>query len=783
MAMADHPWRQALLRGNGLARRMLVSVVLFSSLITALITAIELYSSYRRDLRAIDSAFEFVGSNYLPSLANSVWNLDDAQVQSQIDALVSLPDVEYIAILDGGRERWVAGHALSTRTKETRIPLLHPQAGPGPIGEVRIVASVDRVLKRVLARLLEVLLANGVKTLLVAAFLLLCFQSMVTQHLARIATFVRGIDPQAGGGPARPLVLARGGSEVWRPDILDQLVASINALVTSLHSAHGQLDQSRAELADSEARLRLGLEAAGAGLWDWDIAHARLQLGAGCFAILGCEGNAQATGLPGQALAFWQARTHPDDLPQVRREVRQHFIEAGADPSARLVAELRMRSDAGDWRWTMWRGRVVARDAAGRATRALGTVADIHQRKEAEEAVLALNRQLEDRVRSRTLALEQARDEAERASQAKSDFLARMSHELRTPMNAILGFAQLLALESTGAKPQRWAGEIHHAGEHLLKLIDDLLDLSRIEVGKLQVRLEALQPLPLIEEAIGIVEAAMPQARSRFQRPAAASAVLADALRLRQILVNLLSNALKYAPGSSPIVISATPVADGRLRLAVTDRGLGIPPDRLDRLFQPFERLGREDTAIEGSGVGLSLSKRLAELMGCGLGVESHPGEGATFWIELPLAGSATAPLPAADARVPAAPARTLQVLYVEDNPTNRTLMQAWFEGRPGWQLALAPDGERGLEIALAAPPDAILLDLHLPGIDGHAVHRALRADPRTASVPVIAVTADAKPSERDSGLAAGFADYITKPVVFEQLRNALERVAASLAR
>lgn len=777
--------RQALLRGNGLARRVLVAVVLFSSAITGLITAIELYGSYRRDLRAIDSAFEFVGSNYLPSLANSVWNVDDVQVQSQLDALISLPEVEYIAILEEGRVRWHAGRAVSVRTKETRIPLVR-RGGTGlqRIGDVQIVASVDRVLSRVWARLAEVLLANAVKTALVAVFLLLCFQMLVTQHLARLAGYVRGIDPETTRADRPPLQLDRPAQGRWRPDILDAVVDAINSLVASLQRARRQLVLSQAELAESEARLRLGLEAAGAGLWDWDVAGGRVYLGAGCLQLLGCEASAEAAGPQQHDMSFWQSLTHPDDLGEVQRLVRAHFEDE--QPGARFLAEMRLRGDDGCWRWTAWRGRVVERDAEGRALRAIGTVADIHQRKTAEEAVRALNRQLEDRVRDRTLALEQARDEAQQASQAKSDFLSRMSHELRTPMNAILGFSQLLAMGEVAPKQQRWIGEIQHAGEHLLKLIDELLDLSRIEVGKLKVTLAPVPLAPLIDDALGIVQAAMPQAVPRFERRFGTlqqCTAVADPLRLKQILVNLLTNALKYAPGDSPIVVSLQPAQGGRVRLAVTDQGLGIPPDRLDRLFRPFERLGREDTAIEGTGVGLSLSKRLAELMDCELGVDSQQGHGSSFWIELPLAED-TLPATAADAPADAsADARGMRVLYIEDNATNRTLMDAWFSDRPHWRLALAEDGEGGLRHAMAQLPDAILLDLHLPQLDGYGVLRALRADPRTSAVPVIAVTADAKPEDRARGIAAGFDEYVTKPVMFDELAALLEALAAANKR
>ncbi|WP_284614453.1 ATP-binding protein [Aquabacterium humicola] len=779
------PLQQGLLHGNGLARRVLVYVVLFSSAITALITAAELYAGYRRDLRAIDSAFEFVGANYLPSLTNSVWNVDDIQVQSQLDALASLPDVEYIAILEDGQTRWFAGRAVSLRTREMMVPLVRG-SGPGgqTIGQLRIVASVDRVLGRVWARLAEVLLANAVKTMLVAGFLLVCFQVLITQHLAKVARFVRGIDLQDPAALLRRLELDRRERGRWRPDILDTVVEATNGLLRSLHEARQRLVLSQAELAESEARLRLGLEAAGAGLWDWDIVHARLYLGPDCLRILGRETSAEAAGPRQHDYAYWEAQIHPDDLAQARSAIRRHFEDSR--PEARFTVEMRMRNDLGDWRWMSWRGRLVERDARGAPRRAVGTMADIHQRKQAESAVLEVNRQLEARVRERTQALEQARDEAERASQAKSEFLSRMSHELRTPMNAILGFAQLMNLSNADPTLQRWSAEIEHAGEHLLKLIDELLDLSRIEVGKLQVHLDPVLLAPLLHDAVGIVQAALPRQKVQFDvRPEASlPAVSADPLRLKQILVNLLSNAVKYTPGGGRIVIGAQPLADGRVRVSVTDQGLGIPKDRLDRLFQPFERLGREDTAIEGTGVGLSLSKRLAELMGCEMGVDSVEGRGSTFWIDLlPAAPPVAAPAAVSSDAAPLEPQRGLRVLYVEDNPTNRTLMEAFFQTQPAWRLLLAEDGERGLAAARAESPDAILLDLHLPGIDGYEVLRALRESPQTVDIPVIALTADAKADERERGLLAGFAQYITKPVKFGELAAALDRLAAEMAR
>jgi PAS domain S-box-containing protein len=630
------PWRQGLLHGNRLARRVLLRVVLFSSVITAAITAIELHGQYRRDLHEIDGAFHFIATSYLPSLVNSVWNVDEVQVQSQLDALVGLPDIEYIAIEEGGRTRWSAGHAASRRTKEFRAPLLHESAS-GPIGQLHIVASVDRVLARIWDHLVQVLLANAVKTMLVAAFLLISFQALVTQHLTKAARYLSGINLQ-DPAPPKPLELERPADGFWRPDILAHVVDATNSLLRSQHALRERLARSQAEVADSEARLRLGLEAAGAALWEWDIRQARLHLDEEGLRILGREGSAAVLGARRHDYAYWEAQMHPDDLQQARAVMRRHFDDT--QPDARFIVEARTRTDGGGWRWVAWRGRVVERDATAKPLRALGTVVDIDQRKRAEEEVIEMNRRLEERVQERTAALEQARDTAEQANRAKSEFLSRMSHELRTPMNAILGFAQLIELSGGEARLQSWAREIRGAGDHLLKLIEDLLDLSRIEVGQMRVQVVPLDLAPILDEAIGIVQGALPRQAARLERRLALELppVRADLVRLKQILVNLLSNAAKYTPDGGRIVVTAGQRSDGCVRVAVHDEGIGIANDRLHRLFQPYDRLGRESSGIEGTGVGLALCKRLAELMGCELGVESIEGRGSTFWLDLPAA-------------------------------------------------------------------------------------------------------------------------------------------------
>jgi len=373
-----------------------------------------------------------------------------------------------------------------------------------------------------------------------------------------------------------------------------------------------------------------------------------------------------------------------------------------------------------------------------------------------------------------------ARDEAQHASKAKSAFLARMSHELRTPMNAILGFAQVLEMEPALDPDLRgFVAEIHRAGDHLLEMINDLLDLSRIESGKLAFAVEATRLRPLIQQALQIIKPMQSTQQIVIHEHDIPSLhVLADAARLRQVLLNLLSNAIKYNRPGGQVDIECRQLGGKRLQLRITDTGPGLTEEQIKLLFRPFERLGAEFSAVDGAGIGLALSKQLTELMGGELGVESTPGQGSTFWIELPLALSASkgtaAPAPAADQ------GKKLCVLYVEDNAANLRVVEAMLRRQPSLQLLTATNGEDGLELARRVKPALILLDIHLPGMSGYQVLAALQDDPGTRDIPVIALSADAMPLDIETGLKAGFRRYLTKPIKTNEL---LEAIAAVLVR
>jgi signal transduction histidine kinase/ActR/RegA family two-component response regulator len=370
-------------------------------------------------------------------------------------------------------------------------------------------------------------------------------------------------------------------------------------------------------------------------------------------------------------------------------------------------------------------------------------------------------------------ALEEARRAAERASAAKSEFLSRMSHELRTPLNAILGFAQVMQMEARPGADDEGTRQILRAGRHLLDLIDEVLDISRIEAGRMAL---ALEPVDVLEAADNALELVRPLARQHAALLVTEDApglppARADRRRLVEVVLNFLSNAVKYGGPGGTVTVGAER-RGGLVRLRVTDRGPGIDPELLPRLFQPFDRLGAERTEIEGTGIGLALSRGLVEAMGGRVGVDTAPGRGSTFWLELPTAheeaeraaadgGRAADAAPASGAARPGA----WRVLYVEDDPSNVKLVQRVLSMRPGVSLSVATDGESGVEAARGHPPDLVLLDLHLPGMQGDDVLRALAADPRTAGIPVVIVSADAAEAAAGRLAGMGAAAYLTKPL------------------
>jgi len=380
------------------------------------------------------------------------------------------------------------------------------------------------------------------------------------------------------------------------------------------------------------------------------------------------------------------------------------------------------------------------------------------------------------------LELNQAMAVAEKANLAKSDFLSSMSHELRTPLSAILGFAQLMETGSPLPTPsqKRSIDQILQAGWYLLELINEILDLALIESGKLPLSLEPISLTEVVRECQAMIE---PQAQKRsisvaFPKFEIPYFVKADRTRVKQVLINLLSNAVKYNKQGGAVVVDCTARTAERIRVSVKDTGEGLTPDKLTQLFQPFNRLGKEAGIEEGTGIGLMVSKRLVELMKGEIGVESTVGVGSVFWIELNLTAepqSAAAELTAVAQAQVHADGRLRTLLYVEDNPANLMLVEDLIARRSDIRLLSAADGDRGIEIARSSRPDVILMDINLPGISGIQALKILRADPATAHIPVVAISANAIPHDIEKGLAAGFFRYLTKPIKVKEFMDTLD--------
>ena len=381
-------------------------------------------------------------------------------------------------------------------------------------------------------------------------------------------------------------------------------------------------------------------------------------------------------------------------------------------------------------------------------------------------------------------ALTHAKFEAEKANLAKSDFLSSMSHELRSPLNAILGFAQLMESGSPPPTPSQSASieRILQGGWYLLELINEILDLAVIESGRLSLSLEAVSLAEVMLDCQAMIE---PQAQKRgiqmtFPQFDNLWFVQADRTRVKQVLINLLSNAIKYNQAGGTVVVACSASTQERICIRVTDTGAGLPADKLAQLFQPFNRLGQESSAEEGTGIGLVVTKRLVELMGGVIGVESTVGVGSAFWIELitaatlpVLAGiTESTPHPLAQP-LNDAPVRTL--LYVEDNQANLKLVEQLIARRPDMHLLSAADGYLGIEMARAFQPEVILMDINLPGISGIEALKILREDPTTAHIPVVALSANAIPRDIVKGLEAGFYRYLTKPIKIGELLDTLD--------
>jgi PAS domain S-box-containing protein len=553
---------------------------------------------------------------------------------------------------------------------------------------------------------------------------------------------------------------------VERTAELARVNAVLHAEIRERERAERELQRRTADIEERETQFRMLIENSS------DIAsvldeHGIVQYQSPSVQrVLGYKPD-ELTGI--SAFAF----IHPDDVAQASAA----FGELLSSPRESRAVEFRFLHKDGSWRVLEGIGRVLPKDSP--LPGVVVNSRDVTERRRAQHAVQLAMQEAED-----------ARESAERANRAKSEFLSRMSHELRTPMNSILGFAQLLGRKDLPGDQRKAVDHILKAGHHLLNLINEVLDIARIETDRQPFSLEPVRVSAVLQETLNLIRPLAAQRECRIDDDVSSAGdahVRADRQRLTQVLLNLLSNAVKYNRPGGSVNITCDQMEDDRggatVRIHVHDTGPGIPPEKLDYLFTPFERLGAQHTDVEGTGLGLALSRRLVEAMGGTIGITSTSEQGSTFTLCLPTADNPLSrfqgPVGVERRREPRPNTRSAKILYIEDNLANLTLIETILATRPHVKVIPALQGQLGLDLAWEHGPDLILLDVHLPDMAGDEVLGRLRSDARTARTPVIVITADAMPGRDARLLDRGAQAFMTKPIDVERFLTTVDRFLA----
>jgi len=524
-------------------------------------------------------------------------------------------------------------------------------------------------------------------------------------------------------------------------------------------------------------RMRLILEASGDGIYGLDLNGSTTFANSAAIEMLGYSLD-EMKNKSQHALTH---HTHEDGTPYVKEQCNIYAVFKDG--------EIHQESSEIFWRkdGTHFPVEYISRPIveAGEITGAVVSFRDIAERKRIEKELNKHRELLQELVDMKTLDLVVAKEEAEKANLAKSEFLSRMSHELRTPMNAILGFTQLLGMDARSKLSDienKNLGMISSAGNHLLKLINEVLDLSRIESGDMNLSVETIDMVPIVDNAISISKSlAIEKGVSLdYQKiPRNSYFIEVDPLRFKQVVLNLISNAIKYNNPSGSVVVSFEEQDNSMMRLGIRDTGHGISEQSQDKLFKPFERFDVDAEKIEGTGIGLTITKQLVELMNGTIGFESTAGEGSFFYVDVPV--SVKAPSIQVEEKIesthPSLSNSKKIILYIEDIPANVELVRQVLKTKESITLLSAPTARIGIELAQSEAPDLILMDIHMPGMDGLTAFKELQKIKETKDIPVIALTADAMNGDIKKAMDMGFKNYITKPIEVVKFLKKIEEI------
>jgi two-component system sensor histidine kinase/response regulator len=533
--------------------------------------------------------------------------------------------------------------------------------------------------------------------------------------------------------------------------------------VGALLSYHDITSRKIAEdkLKQSEERLSVAIEGANDGIWDWNITSGEVQFSQLYAEMLGYK---QQELIP--HVNTWIESVHPDDLGRVQTNL-QNYLNG---KTQKYEIEFRLKCKDGSWKWILSRGKTIFKNFDIEPTRMTGIHTDISSRKEMEQE------------------LQQAKEYAEKANKAKSEFLSAMSHELRTPLNAIMGFSQLLLSEPKNPLIDSQKNSVNHilnGGKHLLSLINEVLELSAIESGKLELSMESISINQTVDDVISLARTLAKQQNIEIQSLTNTEIfVHADKTKLTQVLLNLISNAIKYNRDGGSVSIDWFVTKSNRVQINITDTGIGISFANQQQLFSAFNRLGQELSDIEGCGIGLVVTKGLVELMGGFIGFESQAGKGSTFWFELPIYIQKNVEIHYDDLSLTQSvetgffnfgTKEMRHILYVEDNQANSEFMQTYFERIENVHLHIAETAELGLKKLATHGFDLILMDINLPGVDGITLTKKMKAQQDSQHLPIIAITANAMPQDIEKNNEV-FDAYITKPIDLSILTDALQK-------